>query len=539
MTFGEPLILSQTPAAPSRRRPARPASFSLRTIMNSHITVTGWRPALLTGLFAVLVLPLHGTDGNGNIRSTIALGAAAPPLALPAITNVIDRWTAQDMLDPVEPGGVVFVGSSSIRRWEALAKDFAGYRIVQRGFGGTRFSEINPLLHRIVTPYRPSAVVVFAGANDIRAEGKTGEQVLADFLTFVAGVRAELPDAAVCFIEITPAPVYFSNAKHNARRITANQLIKDHCESDPEANLHFFAVGVHFDKIRVADPFAWSAYFPDGLHLNPAGYARWTEAMLPALEAVVPPDKPAYAPHPGALGAGDKLFFDFGPSQASVGDPTVGADANGHHWNHWHATNSGGLINSGEHLAGLVRSDGVDAGIRMTITGGFEVNGKAGFGGLFAPDPALLGELAVETATQDFFYSRANSGDLPGGFMLAGLDPALAYEFRFFGSRSAAENGVTEIAIAGANNGRAAVQTGDRGIGTTGDDGNNRNIAVVAGIRPDAFGQVFIDVDRSQGTFAYINAMRIIASEPVPAEKDASDPEPEAASNVPGPRPAE
>lgn len=496
---------------------------------------------------------LGGGDGtvpyNGNNRSTVALGgiqadhggevtlqlsvaeggfaylgileivegAAVPPLPLPAITNGIDRWTAQDALDPIAPGSVLFVGSSSIRRWEALAEDFAGYRIIQRGFGGSQFSDINPILHRIVTPYQASAIVVFAGTNDIRAGGKTGEQVFADFQAFVAGIRAVQPEVPVCYIEITPAPVYFSNAGHNASRVTANALIKAHCESDPALKLHFFAAGAHFDALRESDPAAWNAYFSDGLHLTPAGYAKWSEAILPALQAVVAPDKPLFAANPAALQAGDKLFFDFGPSQSTVGDPTTGPDANGHRWNNWHSTNGGGLVNSGEHLAGLVRSTGTATGIRMTMTGGFEVNGKSGFGGLLAPDPALLGELAVATATQDFFYSHSNSDDLPGSFMLSGLDPALSYEFRFFGSRAAAEIRTTKFTAAGANGDDATLQTSGTGIGSSGGDGNNDEVAVVAGIRPDGFGQVFIDLDRLQGGFAYLNAMQITASAPVSA----------------------
>ncbi len=492
--------------------------------------------------------PGIGNDGgntyNGNNRSTVALGGiqagpsgevtlqlsvaeggfaylgileivegiSVPPLPRPALTNVIDRWVEQDELDPVEPGAVLFVGSSSIRRWEALARDFADYRIVQRGFGGSQFSDINPIVDKIVLPYEPSAIVVFAGTNDIRAGNKTGETVFADYLTFVANVRTGLPEVPICYIAITPAPVYFTNAEHNARRVTANQLIKDHCESDPALNLHFFDTGAYFDELRATDPAAWSGYFPDGLHLNPAGYDKWTEVIRPSLEAVVPPTKAVYAANPAALQAGEKLFFDFGPSQSSVGDPTVGPDVNGNHWNNWHATNSGGLVNSGEHLAGLVRSTGTDTGIRMTITAGFEANGKGGFGGLLAPNPALLGELAVETATQDFFYCHSNIDDLPGGFMLEGLDPALSYEFRFFGSRSEAQNRVTRYAVHGANEGRVDLQTSGAGIGSSGGNGNDDEISVVAGIRPDAFGQVFVDLDRLQGAFAYLNAMEIRVS---------------------------
>jgi hypothetical protein len=204
-----------------------------------------------------------------------------------------------------------------------------------------------------------------------------------------------------------------------------------------------------------------------------------------------------------------------------VGDPTYGADARGNFWNNWYLTNGGININAGEHLPNLVRSTGTNTGIRMTITGGFQSNGKAILGGLFAPQAALLGELATETATEDFFYSSANdindatSDDAPAGFMLEGLDPALSYEFRFLGARNNAEVRTTKYDVYGSNSGTANLTTSGTGIGSTGGDNNDDEVAVVSGIRPDAFGQVWVDLTLVQGGFSYINAMQIIATNPV------------------------
>lgn len=497
-----------------------------------------------------------GNDGaasyNGNNRSTVALGGiqanstgevslqlsvaeggfaylgileivegvTVPPLPPVAINNEIDRWTYQDGLDPVTPGGVLFVGSSTIRRWETLARDFSGYRIVQRGFGGSQFQDLNSIVHRIVTPYQPSAIVVWEGTNDIRAGNKTGEQVLADFQAFVNLVRAAQPAVPICYLGITPAPSFFNNPDHDARRRTANTLIKNHCNSDPDLKLHFFDTNGFLDNLHDTDPAEWSTYFVDETHLNRKGYAYFTSVVRPALEAVLAPNK-TFAPNPDTLAAGEKLFFDFGPSDVNTGDATTVPDANGNHWNNWHLTNGGITINSGEHLGNLVRSSGTNTGIRMTMTGGFLCNGKAPFGGLFAPQPALLGELAVETATEDFFYSTANdindttSDDVPGGFMLEGLNPALSYEFRFFGSRSNAEIRTTKYEVFGENQGTANLTTSGTGIGSTGGDANDDEVTVISGIHPDSFGQAFVDITLVQGTFAYINAMQITATEPV------------------------
>lgn len=496
---------------------------------------------------------LGGDDGsatyNGNNRSTVALGGiqanstgevslqlavadggfaylgileivegvAVPELPPVAITNDIDRWTAQDALDPVAPGGVLFVGSSSIRRWETLTRDFSDYRIVQRGFGGSQFSDLNPIVHRIVTPYQPSAIVVFEGTNDIRGGGKTGEQVFADFQIFVSTVRAQQPTVPICFIGITPVPSFFNNPDHDPRRRTANSLIKAHCENNPSLNLHYLNTNALLDTLHDANDPTYPSYFVDDTHLSRKGYQHFVSVIRPALTAIIAPDK-SYVPNPNALAAGEKLFFDFGPSDVTTGDPTTAPDINGNHWNNWHLTNGGGTINSGEHLRNLVRSTGSDTGVRMTMTGGFLPNGKAPFGGLFAPQASFLGELAVETATQDFFYSTANdindatSDDVPGGFMMEGLNPALTYEFRFLGARANPEIRTTRYDVFGANSGQADLTTSGTGIGSTGGDNNDDQVAVISGIRPDACGQVFIDVTLIQGTFAYINAMQVTAS---------------------------
>lgn len=483
---------------------------------------------------------------NGNNRSTVALGGmqptAAGELSLQlsietggfaylgimeilegndaAINGDVDRWTFQDGVDPVTPGGVLFVGSSSIRRWENLTKDFADYRIVQRGFGGSQFSDLNPIVNRIVTPYQPSAIVVFEGTNDIRAGGKTGEQVFADFQTFVSSVRASQPNVPICYIGITPVPSFFVDPNHDPRRRTANSLIKAYCESDPNLKLYFFNTNALLDDLHDNNPAEWNTYFVDDTHMNRKGYAHFTSVIRPALQAIVAPNK-TFTANPNTLVAGEKLFFDFGPSDFSTGDPTNGPDANGNRWNNWYPTNGGININAGEHLAKLVRSTGTNTGIRMTMSGGFLCNGKANFGGLFGPQQGLLGELATETATEDFFYISANdindatSDDAPGGFMLEGLDPALSYEFRFLGARNNTQTRITKYDVYGSNTGTTNLTTSGAGIGNAGADVNDDEVAVISGIRPDAFGQVWVDLTLVQGDFAYINAMKITASTPV------------------------
>jgi len=81
----------------------------------------------------------------------------------------IQRFEAADRISRRGPGAVVFVGSSSIRMWETLEADFPGLPVLNRGFGGSELSDVVQFADRIVVPYKPRVVVVYAGDNDLAA----------------------------------------------------------------------------------------------------------------------------------------------------------------------------------------------------------------------------------------------------------------------------------------------------------------------------------------------------------------------------------
>ena len=442
----------------------------------------------------------------------IVRGNLVPALAATAPSSV-SHWVSQDLIDPPAQGSLVFLGSSSIRRWESVTRDFAEYKVIQRGYGGALITDLTPMVPWVVAPYQPSAVVVWGGTNDLTA-GRSGMQVHADFTNFLNTLRKHLPTVPFFYLGITPTP---ANSATTAERQVANTLIQATIGTDPHS--HYIDLPAYFNSLS---PIELEDLHVDPVHLNRAGYAAWLNLVRPAVQAVVPPNKPAFS-NPSAPVAGDELFFDLGPDDVLSldGNETPSPDANGHHWNHWYPVNGGVTIHSGEHKAGLINSSGAPTGLKWIITGGYQVNGLRN-GGLFTPNgpnPSLLGDLAINTATQDYFYSTADDldgggdDDLPGGFMLSGLNPALTYEFHFFGSRENTATRRTEYAVYGADRRAAVLTTSGTDIGNNGAyDGNDDEIVVVSGVRPDAFGQVFIDMLSLEGGFAYLNAMKIIVS---------------------------
>lgn len=175
---------------------------------------------------------------------------------------------------PPPPGGVLFVGSSSIRLWDT-AKAFPDLPAANVGFGGSEVRDCTHFVPRLVTPFRPKTIVFYAGDNDI-ASGRTAEQVRDDFAAFVAAVRKPLPDCRVLFVAVKPSPKRW---KLFGVQSEANALVKAWAAGQS-------LVGV----IDVVTP----ALGPDGkpkpelfvkdeLHLSPAGYEIWHAAVKNAL----------------------------------------------------------------------------------------------------------------------------------------------------------------------------------------------------------------------------------------------------------------
>ena len=171
-----------------------------------------------------------------------------------------------------KPGSVLFIGSSSIRKWD-LPKWFPDHQTINHGFGGSEISDSLHFFDRAVTSVKPSMIVLYAGDNDI-GKGKTAEIVHQDFRKFVKLVHQKLPpQTTVAFVAIKP-----SIKRWNLREeiIKANSLIAIACEAD--ATLEYVDVWTPMlgdDGTPTPDLFV-----KDGLHLSDKGYQVWTDAVM-------------------------------------------------------------------------------------------------------------------------------------------------------------------------------------------------------------------------------------------------------------------
>ena len=179
-------------------------------------------------------------------------------------------FAAIDRLEPPPADAVLFVGSSSIRLWHTLAADFPEVPTINRGFGGSQIADSVYFAEQLVGPYRPQAVVMYAGGNDL-ADGKSPTEVRDAFGAFVTQVRRWAGQVPFAYLSIKPN---LSRRRQLPRIRQANGLIRA-CAA---------ARGVDFLDVHApmlgADGQADPRWFgDDGLHLNAAGYALWTSVV--------------------------------------------------------------------------------------------------------------------------------------------------------------------------------------------------------------------------------------------------------------------
>lgn len=189
--------------------------------------------------------------------------------------KTVQAYEAADKTNFPPKGAILLVGDSQFYRWKTLHEDLPDFTIINRGIDSFQFQDILYFFDRIVLPYKPRMIVLHVGGNDVH-NGKTAEQMLADFKTFVAKVRAVHPKIPIAFSSITPGPGRWDEAD---RRKQTNKLLKDYIST--QKNLHFIDL---WDAMLTPDgkprEELWVA---DRIHPNHEGYLVRMKIMRPLL----------------------------------------------------------------------------------------------------------------------------------------------------------------------------------------------------------------------------------------------------------------
>lgn len=218
---------------------------------------------------------------NPWIAAALALSLIAPPK-----TGKHEQWDAEiTKLEakankrPDLIGGVVFTGSSSIKNWKTLTKDFNGIPVINMGFGGSELADAVYYIDRLVLQFKPRVVVLYSGENDINA-GVPVRRVLEDLKQFISLVHKSDSNTRVIVVSLKPSP---SREKHLGKVRDYNRLASDYVKSCP--NVEF--VDVFTPMLTPDGKFRDELYVADRLHMTPTGYAIWTDLLGPVVRKAI------------------------------------------------------------------------------------------------------------------------------------------------------------------------------------------------------------------------------------------------------------
>lgn len=188
----------------------------------------------------------------------------------------IVKFEEYDKTAAPKAGGILFVGSSSIRLWKTVAEDMAPLPVLNRGFGGATIAEVNHYFQRVVYRYKPKMLVFYAGENDLFDVNTPVDTVVKGFNAFRDSMNRYLPDCRMYFVSVKPSPARWP---FQQKFLEANAKFRAICDEDPR----WTYVDVIAPMLGTDGRPRKDIYRADSLHMNVAGYAEWSKVLKPTL----------------------------------------------------------------------------------------------------------------------------------------------------------------------------------------------------------------------------------------------------------------
>lgn len=175
-----------------------------------------------------------------------------------------------------DQGAVVFFGDSITQGWASLAKDFPQLKVANRGISGDTTRGLRTRLQGDVLALHPKAVSILIGTNDLD-QGGTPEVVAANLQAIVAELHHANATMPIVINKVMPRGAKAGFFPEKIRAL--NALYEEAFKSDPQVT--FCDTWTLFDDGQGS---CRKEEFPDMLHPNAAGYAKWTAALQPIFE---------------------------------------------------------------------------------------------------------------------------------------------------------------------------------------------------------------------------------------------------------------
>jgi lysophospholipase L1-like esterase len=190
----------------------------------------------------------------------------------------IQKFKRQDSIQSPPKKAILFVGSSSIRIWKDLQKDFPKHTVINRGFGGSGLPHLIDYANDIIIPYEPKQVVIYSGENDFFIEeGITPAIVAERFMQLFRIIREKLPKTHIAFISLKPS---IRRQALMPEMVKVNALVKEFLKTQKRTSF----INIYNDMLDAQGNPRKELFLEDELHMNPSGYAIWQNKIKPHLK---------------------------------------------------------------------------------------------------------------------------------------------------------------------------------------------------------------------------------------------------------------
>ncbi len=189
----------------------------------------------------------------------------------------IQDFKKQDNVHFPPAHAILFVGSSSFRKWQDVQDYFPGRTIINRGFGGSSLPDVIHYADDIIFPYNPRQIVIYCGDNDLAASDTvTANKVFSRFTHLFDIIRNRMPSVSIAFVSIKPSP---SREQLMKKMSDANSMVKDFLKNKKNAAF----IDVYSEMLNADGTPRKDIFLSDNLHMNAKGYEIWKKAISPYL----------------------------------------------------------------------------------------------------------------------------------------------------------------------------------------------------------------------------------------------------------------
>jgi lysophospholipase L1-like esterase len=188
--------------------------------------------------------------------------------------STIQKFEKSDQETPPPREANLFVGSSSIVMLDVV-RLFPEYKVLNRGFGGSQFSDLLYYVNRVVTPYKPAKIFIYEGDNDIFL-GENPKNILKEAKKVRKIIAKKLPGVPVVFISAKPSVARW---KLKEQYESFNRGLKKYAK---KTKLTEYA-DVWSPMLDQSGNVFTHIFLEDGLHMNADGYKIWQDALKPYL----------------------------------------------------------------------------------------------------------------------------------------------------------------------------------------------------------------------------------------------------------------